>query len=101
MRVVKSLLLGTAAGLVAMTGAQAADLPVKARPVQYVKICTLYGDGFYYIPGTDTFIKFSGYLRADYGWNTRNDGTEVSFNHVSIYPPFVKAMVRSKWGEKY
>src|SRR5665647_2763532 len=52
MKMVKSLLLGTAAGLVAMTGAQAADLPVKAKPVQYVKICSLYGAGFYYIPGT-------------------------------------------------
>ena len=49
MKMVKSLLLGTAAGLVAMTGAQAADLPVKAKPVQYVKICSLYGAGFYYI----------------------------------------------------
>jgi hypothetical protein len=50
---IKSLLLGTAAGLLAVGGAQAADMPVKAAPVQYVKICSLYGDGFYYIPGTD------------------------------------------------
>jgi hypothetical protein len=78
MKMVKSLLLGSAAGLVAVAGAQAADLPVKAKPVQYVKICTLYGDGFYYIPGTDTCIKFSGYVRADYGWNTNNNGTDVS-----------------------
>jgi hypothetical protein len=42
MKMVKSLLLGTAAGLVAVAGAQAADMPVKAAPVQYVKICTLY-----------------------------------------------------------
>src|ERR1700745_1880079 len=68
--IVKNLLLGTAAGLVAVAGAQAADLPVKAAPVQYVKICTLYGDGFYYIPGSDTCIKFQGYIRSDYGWNT-------------------------------
>ena len=46
----KSLLLGGAAGLVAVTGAQAADLPVKAKPVEYVKICSLYWAGFYYIP---------------------------------------------------
>ena len=57
MKMVKSLLLGTAAGLVAVAGAQAADMPVKAAPVQYVKICSLYGDGFYYIPGTDTCLK--------------------------------------------
>ena len=51
--IMKSLLLGTAAGLVAVAGAQAADMPAKAAPVQYVKICSLYGDGFYYIPGTE------------------------------------------------
>jgi hypothetical protein len=71
MKMVKSLLLGSAAGLVAVAGAQAADLPVKAKPVEYVKICTLYGDGFYYIPGSDTCIKFSGYIRVDYSFNGR------------------------------
>src|SRR3984957_478999 len=69
MKMVKSLLLGSAAALVVVAGAQAADMPVKAKPVQYVKICTLYGDGYYYIPGSDTCIKFGGYVRADYGWN--------------------------------
>jgi hypothetical protein len=64
---VKSLLLGSAAGLVAVAGAQAADLPVKAKPVQYVKICSLYGVGFYYIPGTDMCIKVGGWVRAEYG----------------------------------
>src|SRR5262245_22291487 len=68
MRTVNSILLGSAAAIVAVIEAQAADLPVKAKPVQYVKICTLYGDGFYYIPGSDTCIKFSGYIRADYGF---------------------------------
>ena len=69
MKMVKSLLLGSAAGLVAVAGAQAADLPVKAKPVEYVKICSLYGAGFYYIPGSDTCLKFGGYVRGDYGWN--------------------------------
>ena len=63
MKMVKSLLLGTAAGLVAIAGAQAADLPVKAKPVQYVKICSLYGAGFYYIPGTDMCLKIGGWVR--------------------------------------
>ena len=70
MKMVKSLLLGTAAGLVAAAGAQAADLPVKAKPVQYVKICSLYGAGFYYMPGTDTCIKVGGYVRAEAPWLT-------------------------------
>ena len=69
MKMVKSLLLGTAAGLVAVAGAQAADMPVKAAPVQYVKICSLYSDGFYYIPGTDICLKIGGYVRGEYFYN--------------------------------
>jgi hypothetical protein len=63
---VNSLLLGSAATLIAVAGAQAADLPVKAKAVEYVKVCSLYGAGFYYIPGTDTCIKIGGYVRVDY-----------------------------------
>jgi hypothetical protein len=82
MKMVKSLLLGTAAGLVAMTGAQAADLPVKAKPVQYVKICSLYGAGFYYIPGTDMCLKIGGWVRAEYayGMNGSMGGPPVGGN---------------------
>ena len=74
MKMVKSLILGSAAGLIAMSGAQAADLPVKAKAVEYVRICSLYGAGFFYIPGTDTCIKLGGYLRAD-----------VTVNGAAIY----------------
>ena len=69
MKMVKSLILGSAAALVAMSGAQAADLPVKAKAVEYVRICSLYGAGFFYIPGTDTCIKLGGYLRVDTTFN--------------------------------
>src|SRR5271168_3129277 len=75
MKMVKSLILGSAAGLVAMSGAQAADLPLKAKAVEYVKVCSLYGPGFYYIPGTDTCIKLSGYLRVDVLANTNSDAS--------------------------
>jgi hypothetical protein len=69
MKMVKSLILGSAAGLLAMGGAQAADLPVKAKAVEYVRICSLYGAGFFYIPGTDTCIKLGGYVRIDTTFN--------------------------------
>ena len=69
MKMVKSLILGSAAGFIAMSGAQAADLPVKAKAVEYVRICSLYGAGFYYIPGTDTCIKIGGYLHAELQMN--------------------------------
>src|SRR5438876_8065025 len=61
----RTLILSSAAGLMALSGALAADLPVKAKAVEYVRICSLYGAGFFYIPGTDTCIKLGGYLRAD------------------------------------
>jgi hypothetical protein len=85
MKMVKSLLLGTAAGLVAVAGAQAADMPVKAAPVQYVKICTLYGDGFYYIPGTDICLKIGGYVRGEVFYNVGTSGTNLGFAGVSGY----------------
>src|SRR3954465_12282511 len=65
----RTLILSSAAGLIAMSGAQAAGLPVKAKAVEYVRICSLYGAGFFYIPGTDTCIKIGGYLRADVTFN--------------------------------
>jgi hypothetical protein len=74
MKMVRSLLLGSAAGFVAVAGAQAADMPVKAKPVEYVKICTLYGAGFYYLPGTDICIKHGAYVRFQvyYGQNAQS-----------------------------
>jgi Porin subfamily len=69
MKTVRSLLLGSAAGFVAVAGAQAADMPVKAKPVEYVKICTLYGAGFYYLPGTDICVKHGAYVRAQFYYN--------------------------------
>ena len=72
MKMVKSLLLGSAAALVAVTAGQAADLPVKAKPVEYVKVCSLYGAGFYYMPGTDMCIKIGGWVRAEATWGNVN-----------------------------
>jgi hypothetical protein len=70
MNTIKTLILASAAAVAASAGAQAADLPVKAKAVQYVKICSLYGAGFYYIPGTDTCIKLGGYVQLDVSLNS-------------------------------
>ena len=79
MKMVKSLLLGSAAGLAAVAGAQAADLPVKAKAVEYVKVCSLYGVGYYYIPGTDTCIKIGGYVRWEAYHNNTGGGTGAAY----------------------
>lgn len=56
---IKTLLLSSAAALVAAGGAQAADLSI-AEPVEYVRVCDAFGVGYWYIPGTDTCIKIGG-----------------------------------------
>ncbi len=66
---IKSLLLGSAAVLVAVSGARAADaIVVEAEPVEYVRICDAYGKGWFYIPGTETCLKFDGDVRVQYGF---------------------------------
>jgi hypothetical protein len=59
------LLLSSAATFSVVADASAADLPLKAKAVEYVRVCSLYGAGFWYIPGTDTCIKIGGYVRVD------------------------------------
>src|SRR4051794_11741895 len=65
MRKVKHVLFAAASCLATCAAASAADLPIKAKPIEYVKVCSLYGAGFYFIPGTDICIKIGGYLRAE------------------------------------
>ena len=79
MKLVKSLLLGSAAGFAAVAGAQAADLPSrKAAPVEYVRVCSAYGAGFFYIPGTETCLRVGGRVRAEYTVGTRyGDGQDA------------------------
>ncbi|WP_181707760.1 porin, partial [Chthonobacter rhizosphaerae] len=62
---IKSILLGTAAGLMVASAAQAADLPGEPVPaaVDYVKVCDTFGAGFFYIPGTETCLDISGRVR--------------------------------------
>ena len=64
---IKSHLLGSAAALIAVSGAQAADaVIVEPEPTEYVRICDAYGTGFFYIPGTERCLKYSGYVRVTY-----------------------------------
>jgi hypothetical protein len=75
MKLVKSLVLGSAAAFVMTAGAQAADLP-GAEPVDYVKVCDIKGStGFFYIPGTETCLQIGGFARLEttYGEVTNDD----------------------------
>ncbi|ESY63430.1 MULTISPECIES: porin [Mesorhizobium] len=79
---IKSLLLGSAAALIAVSGARAADAVVVAEPepAEYVKICDVYGAGYFYIPGTETCLRIGGYVRYDIG--VGDAGTFDGVNHV-------------------
>jgi len=88
MKLFKSLLLGSAAGLVAISGASAADLGVKKpAPVEYVKVCSAHGAGFFYIPGSDVCMQISGRVRAEYLYatpTTRGDDVSSFRGHGRI-----------------
>lgn len=73
---IKSLLLGSAAALVAATGANAADAIIAPEPeaVEYVRVCDAYGAGFFYIPGTETCLRVSGMVRYQIDWTSEDDG---------------------------
>lgn len=91
MKLVGRLLLSSVACLIAIGTAEADDLPITAKGVEYVKVCSLYGAGFYFVPGTDTCIKLGGYLRVDGALNTntsfnnRTNGTAGANNRLSNY----------------
>jgi len=61
---IKSLILGSAAALLAVSGARAADavMAPEPEPVDYVRVCDAYGAGFFYIPGTETCLSINGYV---------------------------------------
>ncbi len=58
MKAMRALFLGSAAVLLGAVNVQATDLPTReSGPIEYVRICDAYGDGFFFIPGTNTCLK--------------------------------------------
>jgi hypothetical protein len=85
MKMLKSLLLGSAATLVAVTAGQAADLPVKAGYGAgggggLARACNMYGAGFYYMTGSDICIKIGGWTRAEATYGNNGNMTWGPFN---------------------
>ena len=84
MTLMKSLLLGSAAGLVAVASAQAADLPTRkgAPAAEYVRICSITVAGKpivgWTLPGSDTCFKIGGYVTGQIeGGNLSNTQTLI------------------------
>ncbi|RWA73409.1 MAG: porin [Mesorhizobium sp.] len=94
---IKSLLLGSAAALIAVSGARAVDAVTVAEPepAEYVKICDVYGSGYFYIPGTETCLRIGGYIRYDIGFgdiaghqdvpDRMGDGTHDTYHKLARF----------------
>ncbi|MCU7984471.1 porin, partial [Shinella yambaruensis] len=86
---IKSLLIGSAAALAAVSGAQAADAIVAAEPepMEYVRVCDAFGTGYFYIPGTETCLRISGYVRfqVDFAEHGRSGSTGAWLTNDAAY----------------
>jgi hypothetical protein len=86
MTLMKSLLLGSAATLMVVAGAQAADLPTRkgAPAAEYVKVCQVGSIAGFIIPGSDTCLKISGYVNAQIAMG--NVADERTVTGTTPYP---------------
>jgi Porin subfamily len=99
MKLAKSLLPGVAVAFVRVTMVPAADLPErKAAPVEYLRICTVYGPGFFYIPGSDTCMRIGGRVRFEYVASAtfEKDQDPSSFNATARL--IVDTRTATEWG---
>ncbi len=84
MTLLRNLLLGSAAGVVIVTGAEGADLPTrKAAPVEYVKVCNVGSIAGWTLPGSDTCVKFSGFITAQFAGGNLN--TQYNWAGTPVY----------------
>jgi hypothetical protein len=96
---IKSLLLGSAAALVAVSGAQAADAIVAAEPepMEYVRVCDAFGTGYFYIPGTETCLRVGGRVRFDAQYNSAYNTDEGTFTN-SRAELYLNSASDTEWG---
>ena len=101
MTVMKSLLLGSAATLVVVAGAQAADLPTKkgAPAAEYVKVCKVGDIAGFIIPGSDTCLKISGYVNAQIAMGNVKDEYFASSNTITSASKYVNSIGFSTRGQ--
>ena len=90
MGLLKNVLLGSAACVVIVTGAAAADLPTKkAAAVDYVKVCNVGGISGWTLPGSDTCGKFSGFITAQFAGGNLN--TQYNWAGTAVYSAVIGA----------
>ncbi|TKT81284.1 porin [Aquamicrobium sp. LC103] len=94
----RGLLLGSAAAVMAVSGARAADAIVipEPEPMEYVRVCDVYGAGFFYIPGTENCLKIGGYFR--YEVRTGDDEYGGDMTKLARFAPNFDVRTETAWG---
>jgi Porin subfamily len=96
MKLGRGVVTGAAVGLAA-TGAQAADF--RAAPVDYVRICRAFsGDGWFYVPGTQTCLRIGGRVRAEYNYTPSRSGDSDVSGFRSLGRAILDARVMTEYG---
>ena len=52
-------------------------------------------------PRMKWLFQITGSMRVYHVTLTPTDGSQIEFNHVVMYPPMMKTIMRERWGEKY
>jgi hypothetical protein len=93
---IKSLLLGSAAALAAVSGAHAADAIVAAEPeaIECVRVCDAFGKGYFYIPGTETCLQIKGYVRTELRYRQDNYGAIINGRSEGDFDGWSRAQVQ-------
>lgn len=96
---IKGLLFGSVAAGLAVSSAQAADAIIIAEPepVEYVRVCDIYGAGYFYLPGTETCLKIGGYLRYQMEY-IKSKGTSSTVRKYARFAPSFTASSETDWG---
>jgi hypothetical protein len=61
-----------------------------------VRVCDIYGAGFFYIPGTETCLKIGGYMRYEMYYYT--DDVTDEFSKFARFQLNMDARSESEWG---
>jgi hypothetical protein len=78
-------------------------VPSGAAPVQYVRFCSLYGPGFFYIPGTDTCLDThqitANQFAIDRQYSRAATGIAMTTSLVTPYlPNGTNYAISGNWG---
>ncbi len=80
MKWLRTVLLGSAAGLITLGAAHAGDVQGKMKPLAHSKNCSAYGAGFRRVPGSDLCMKIGGWVQTE---TTAHGNGNINWNALN------------------